>query len=194
MQDEPWDPQTVPVASAPEYAQPSQQSSHIPIFSKVIAIIDLCLGAGSLLTVPFSVLIGMAMLPEGNPLEDYVLVQLTLGVLIGAVAIAAGVGMLKKRPWAVGLGFTNIVLTVVGVIFIWVQMPAAIETQKMHLAQEMAKNPNATQMAVDMEGVMAASAVIGGAFSTLFRLALVVLLFIAVQKYKAWLAAGGERA
>ena len=78
----------------------------------------------------------------------------------------------------------NIALTLVGVVFIWVQMPASIESQKMQLAN----TPNSQAITPTVENAMMIGAFVGAGVTSLIRLVLVGCVFVAIGKFKAWLA------
>lgn len=173
----PWDQQQ----TAPPVVEESKDPSKLPMFCMVIAIIDLSMGGLTLMGVPMA-LLGSAVLPDGSPLEKFMVPTVLVGLMIGGAAIAADIAMLRKKPIAVMLSYLNIAAMAIGIVFVWVQLPATIETQKMQLASQ----PNAPAMPPGMESMMTAGAVGGAAMATLVRLSLIVVVLIAVKKFKAW--------
>lgn len=175
-----WDQ---PLPPSPIAEQGVEDLAKLPMFCMVVAIVDGAMGALTLMGTPMS-LLGMLMLPDNSPLEAFVIPGIVVAVMIGGAAVAGDIAMLRKKPIAVMLSYLNIAAMVIGIVFIWVQLPATIETQKM----QMATQSNGQAMPASMEKMMAATAVGGAVLATLVRLSLIVLLLIAVKKFKAWLS------
>lgn len=180
----PWnEPGPSPAVTPPAFDRPTgPDPAKLPMFCFVVAIIDMVMGGLTLLGAPMTVL-GQVLLPDGSPLRDFMIPAILIALLVGGTAIAADTAMLKKKPMAVVLGYTNVVLTLIGVVFIWVQLPASIESQEMQLAND----PNAANMPAGMQDMLTTIAVAGTVFSTLVRITLVILVLMAIKKFKAWL-------
>lgn len=178
----PWEPPRADPGHAPQ-PKTTKDASKLPMFCLVVAIVDVSMGGLTLLAAPMA-LFSFLVLPEGAPLKHFVVPGMLVAMLVGGFAAVADIGMLKKKPWAVAWGYANVAMTLIGVIYIWVQLPATIESQKM----QMANTPGGGQVPAGMENMMAVSAVAGAVVTTLVRLALIVLVLIAIKKFKAWLS------
>ena len=164
-------------------AQGSQDASKLPMFCFIVAIIDLSMGGLTLLGAPFS-LLGIAVLPDESPLHAYIIPGILVMLLIGGSAVLADIAMLKKKPAAILLGYLNIAAMLIGIVYIWVQLPATIESQEM----QMAADPNMQNMPPAMGDMMETMAVASVVFATCIRLTMIVLVGMMLMKFKAWLA------
>ena len=181
----PWNqPGPSSAAAPPAYGRPTgPDPAKLPMLCFVVAIIDLVMGGLALLGAPMT-LLAFAVLPEGSPLEPYLIPTILLALMIGGVAVAANMAMLKKKLVAVTLGYGNIGLTLIGIVFMWVQLPASIESQEMQMASE----PN---FPAEMEDMMTTIAVASTAFASVVRITLVILILVAINKFKAWFSTRG---
>ena len=184
----PWNqPGQPPAGAHPAYGRPmGPKPAKLPTICFVVAIVDLVMGSLTLLGAPM-VLFSAAVLPEGSPLEPYLIPSILMAVMVGGVAIAANTAMLKKKLVAVTLGYGNIGLTLIGTLFMWVQLPASIESQEM----QMASDPNAANLPPGFKDMMATFVVASTAFASVVRITLAILIFVAINKFKAWSSTQG---
>lgn len=170
-----WNEPSAGMSELAYHAASNQQATALPTFCKTIAIIDLVMGSLRLLIVPVSVL-GYFMIEDGDPLKGWAIPEIMIGLLIGIVAIAANIAMLKKVEWAVPAGYVNIGATALGVLFGILQAPVTYDSQK-------AAMPDPS-----MESAMMIGVVVGVIISVAVRGTLAVLVFLAIKRYKAFLA------
>ena len=185
----PWNETNPPIAAQGAHldAETSADKAGLPTFCKVVAIIDVSMGGFTLMGAPLSV-IGSLMLPEEASLRHFVIPGILVALLVGGVSILTNIKVFYQKPVAVMLGYFNIAATLIGVIYLWVVLPATLESQK----NQLANTPNSPAMSPAMEDFMMVTTIGGSIVTTLVRLALVVLLFIAIKKFKAWLAEQGR--
>ena len=169
----PWDAPKNPISVSTPHDGPPRGSRNdkLPGFCMTIAIIDLIMASIRLLLVPLSVL-GYSMMQEDDPLIITVPFEIGFGLLIGLAGIIAAIGMLMKKEWAIPAGWANVCITVPGIfVGVW---QASIATN----TDPMLANNEAAQI----------GAMIGAVIAVGIRLTLVVLVVVALLKYKAWLA------
>lgn len=185
----PWNETNPPVGAPVLNAgmQETREKAGLPMFCRVVAIVDISMGGFTLMGIPLS-LIGSLMLPEEAPLRQFMIPGVLVALLVGGVSILANIKVFYEKPAAVMLGYLNIAATLIGVVYLWVLLPATLESQKLQLASD----PNTAAMPPGMDNMMLIIAVGSNAVTTLVRLTLIVFLFIAVKKYEAWLAKAGR--
>lgn len=181
----PWNETTPPTAAQASVAgqETKAEKSGLPLFCRVIAIVDVSMGGFTLMGAPMS-LVGYLMLPEEASLRNFVIPGILVALLVGGVSVLANIKMFYEKSAAVMLGYLNITATLIGVVYLWVVLPATLESQKLQLASD----PNMAAMPPEMENMMMILAVGGNVLTTVVRLTLVVFLFIAIKKFKAFLA------
>lgn len=168
-------------------AEETSEKAGLPMFCRVVAIVDISMGGFTLMGAPMS-LVSYLVLPEEASLRYFVIPSVLVALLVGGVSVLANIKIFYEKPAAVMLGYFNIAATLIGVAYLWLVLPAALESQKL----QMASTPNAPAMPPAMEDFMMVAAIGGNILTTLVRLALVVLLFIAIKKFKVWLADQGD--
>jgi hypothetical protein len=171
------DPSTPPFYPQPPPARPSTGV-------KVLAVFQIVLGALGLLSAPLTLALrGIAHDPVSQRIQEitwggalgvWMRIALAVGTLLSAVLLAAGVGMLRARPWArrasllyAGVSFA---MQAVGVAINFAVLYPAMD----YIAREHAGDPIA-QAAV-------AGGRIGGIFGALLALALPITILIVLTR------------
>ena len=157
-------PQIIPAESGPS-AEPGRQS--MPGFCKTIFIIELVFCVIRLGLVSFGIYSFQDMANLPAPLEQTVIYEIATGAGIAVFGIV-GMGLLLARVnLGVVFGFLDAASTVASVIVGWWQLSFVAE-----------------QFAPDAPQTM--GIYIGGGITTVIRLAIAVLLVVALVKYAAW--------
>lgn len=157
-----------------------------PTSVTVFGILNIIFGAMALLCTPVSLMMTFMMPAQGNPMLQamrdnqlfrvWSIVGGGLGIIGGGVLLAAGIGLLKLKPWArvtsVGYGIYAIVGGVIGqVITMMVLLPAFRKMTE-------SGGPEAAGAIGGMVG-----GVFGGCFGLIFPILLII--FMTRPKVKA---------
>lgn len=168
----PWndlDPPTTVLPPAYD-RPPRRRPKKLPVFCMVVAIIDLVMASIRLLITPLS-MYGATLVPPDDPVAKTIPFEIGFNLFIGVAGVAMGIGMLAKKAWAVPVGWANVAITVLGIIFgIW-QTAIMMDT-----------DPMLTGDPAYEAGVM-----FGATCAGVVRFALVVCVAVALVKYQAWL-------
>ena len=168
----PWnEPDPPTTVLPPAYERPARRRpKKLPTFCMTIAIIDLVMASIRLLITPLSIY-GSTIVPPDDPVAKTVTFEIGFNLFIGVAGIAMGIGMLTKKAWAIPVGWANVAITVLGIVFgIW-QASIMMDTDPM----------------ITSDPAVEAGAMFGASCAVIIRLALVVLVAVALVKYQAWL-------
>jgi len=151
-----------------------------PPVATVFGILNIVFGAMSLLCSPLSLIMTMVPMQTNNPaseiihesmpLQFWLYAATVIGMVGGAVLLAAGIGLLKMQPWAritsVVYAIFAIVFGVVGQVVNWFLLIMPL--------MEQAKNQNGPAAAAGIGGAIGGMA--GGCFGLVFPILLLIFM------------------
>ncbi|MBN2190044.1 MAG: hypothetical protein JW728_02400 [Candidatus Aureabacteria bacterium] len=143
-------------------------SSSYPVFSKTFFIMDMVF---SCLRIPLVLLgiLGMVSMQKDDPIYFSGYFEILTGMGIAVFGLWANIALLSKKASGITMAYYNIAFTIgstlVGIWQIVIQSSA-----------------------VAGDAVRVASFSIGAGFTFIIRIALLICYFIAVKKFKSWLA------
>jgi hypothetical protein len=163
--DEIFDPDS---ASAAYDTRPPRRSPEMPIFSRVVLIIDMVLCGFRLAVVALGV-VGYVVLKQQNNLQSTSAVfEIVTGTGIVIFGLSGDLLLLLKQRWALLLAIASLVFTLASIgIGIW---------QMSNMYGAMAGNDAARQVGY----------VVGGVFTLMVRVGIVVAYGVALAKYATW--------
>ncbi|MCK9554788.1 hypothetical protein M0R36_03095 [bacterium] len=147
---------------------PGAAPNPYPVFSKTFFIMDLVFSS---LRIPLVLLgiIGMISLQKDDPIYFSGYFEILTGAGIAVFGLWANIALLAKKPSGITMAYYNIAFTIGSVLVgIW---QIIIQSS-----------------AVAGDAVRVASFSIGSGFAFIIRIALLACYFIAVKKFKLWMA------